>query len=468
MFGFLFGRLFTGEIKMQDRRHLLAEYAARKSESAFRELVEAYLGLVHGTAARLTGGDSHLAEDVCQMVFLHLARRAESLSPDVMLGGWLHRHTCFVARTMMRGERRRLQRERLAMELNEPEQTSRAAALLDGLIEKLGAKDRDAILLRFFEQKDFQAVGAAIGVSEDAARMRVGRALEKLRRLLEQKGSVLTTGALAGLLSSATAQAAPMGLAAAIAASAAGAAATGGAATSVLAFMTTKLKIGLAGAVALGMVSTQYLALRETEGENARLLAKLTLATEKNENLARDLAAASAARSSDEENQVELARLRNEVSQLRVREKELAAQVEFAQRATTPPEKTPREGEVIPREAWAFRGYATPEQALESVLWAMSQGNLESVLRGVTEVTRQEMLKDHVGKTALEIEKSLKDDASDAQALRFDRRRAAQNGGVTFIIASREQDNGETRMRDETVLTFVQEGNEWKLHLAPD
>src|SRR5260221_8897320 len=103
---------------MTDNQQLLAEYVQTDSETAFRELVSRYLGLVYSAAVRLVDGDTHLAEDVSQTVFADLARMARTLSHDVMLGGWLHRHTCFVASKAMRGERRRLARERQAVEMN--------------------------------------------------------------------------------------------------------------------------------------------------------------------------------------------------------------------------------------------------------------------------------------------------------------------------------------------------------------
>src|SRR4051812_3535806 len=103
---------------MTETRKLLAHYVEDGSESAFRELVEAYVDLVYSTALRLVQGDSHRAEDVTQMVFVRLAQKAKTLAGDVSLGGWLHRDTCHVAATLMRGERRRQVRERQAAEMN--------------------------------------------------------------------------------------------------------------------------------------------------------------------------------------------------------------------------------------------------------------------------------------------------------------------------------------------------------------
>src|SRR5258707_6110649 len=89
-----------------------------RNESAFRELAARYADLVNPTAVRLVDGDTHLAEDVVQTVFVDLAHKARTLPKDVMLGGWLHRDTCFAAARAMRKERRRRSRERQAVEMN--------------------------------------------------------------------------------------------------------------------------------------------------------------------------------------------------------------------------------------------------------------------------------------------------------------------------------------------------------------
>lgn len=170
-------------MNMTHSQQLLAEYVRGESESAFRELVSRYVDLVHSTALRLVEGDLHRAQDVTQTVFIDLARMAKSLSKQVMLGGWLHRHTCYVAVNLMRGERRRQWRERQAVEMNALPDNSQdpfgqMAPLLDEAINELGNADRMAILLRFFEQQDFRSVAEALGSNEDAARMRVNRALD--------------------------------------------------------------------------------------------------------------------------------------------------------------------------------------------------------------------------------------------------------------------------------------------------
>src|SRR5437016_14260871 len=103
---------------MTDDEQLLRQYRRERSESAFSELVTRYIDLVYSAALRVVNGDTHLAQDVTQTVFIHLARKALSLPRDVALAGWLHRHTCYTAATAVRAERRRRTREQTAMEMS--------------------------------------------------------------------------------------------------------------------------------------------------------------------------------------------------------------------------------------------------------------------------------------------------------------------------------------------------------------
>src|SRR5689334_2375285 len=102
---------------MNETHRLLQEYVDEGSEAAFREIVTRYIDLVYSVALRRVSGDAHRAQDVVQTVFSDLARKAESLPANVMLGGWLHRHSCFVAGTICRGEMRRAARENEAIDL---------------------------------------------------------------------------------------------------------------------------------------------------------------------------------------------------------------------------------------------------------------------------------------------------------------------------------------------------------------
>src|SRR5215467_8338314 len=96
---------------------LWATYVRTGSDSAFRELVRAYIGFVYSVALRIVAGDRLLAEDISQTVFTDLARKASLFPEKLQLGGWLHRHTCFVARKALRSERRLKKREQQSVEL---------------------------------------------------------------------------------------------------------------------------------------------------------------------------------------------------------------------------------------------------------------------------------------------------------------------------------------------------------------
>jgi RNA polymerase sigma factor (sigma-70 family) len=246
---------------MMDTQRLLAEYAQTGSESAFRELVSRYLNFVYSTALRLVGGDAHLAEDVAQTVFIGLASRGRTLSTGVMLGGWLYQHTFHVATKALRTARRRQSREReaVAMSTNDSESNwQQVAPLLDDAITQLEHDDRTAILLRFFEQRNFREVGDALGSNEDAARMRVNRALDKLHGLLKHRGVTLSVTALGSVLAATTITAAPAGLAATISSVALAKAAAGtGTLVSILKVMThAKLKLALATLVIAGAATS--------------------------------------------------------------------------------------------------------------------------------------------------------------------------------------------------------------------
>src|SRR5215469_10523260 len=208
------------EMNLTDSLKLLRDYADRGDEAAFRQLVEQYLDLFYSAALRRVNGDSGLAQDVTQTVFTDLARKAKSLRDVAMLGGWLYRYTGFVASNAVRGEKRRQIREQEAAQMNATSESPDAlwqelAPVLDDTIDSLEPSDRQAVLLRFFERRDFRTIGATLGISDDAAQKRVGRALEKLRALLTERGVTLSVVILSSFLASKVVQAAPAELVAA-------------------------------------------------------------------------------------------------------------------------------------------------------------------------------------------------------------------------------------------------------------
>ena len=247
---------------MTDDSTLLRRFAEDRSDDAFAEVTRRHLNLVYSAALRQTGGDAQLAEDVSQRVFALLARKAGALARHPVLAGWLYTTTHFTAAKTVRAEQRRRTREQEAQAMQDlnsapaPEvDWERLRAVLDDAMHRLNQRDREAVLLRFFEGRHFAEVGARQGVSENAARMRVERALEKLHALLARQGITSTTAALALLLADHAVIAAPAGLAAAVSGAAvAGAAAAGGGTFAGWTLMSTpKLLAGLSGAVVLAV-----------------------------------------------------------------------------------------------------------------------------------------------------------------------------------------------------------------------
>src|SRR4051812_17547708 len=103
---------------------LLRRYAAEKSEAAFAELVTRHLDLVYSAALRQVTGDAHAAQDIAQVVFATLARKAATLTAHPVLEGWLYTTTHLAAAKFRRTEARRRERELEAHRMNEPLQDS--------------------------------------------------------------------------------------------------------------------------------------------------------------------------------------------------------------------------------------------------------------------------------------------------------------------------------------------------------
>jgi RNA polymerase sigma factor (sigma-70 family) len=355
---------------------LLRAYADEKSEPAFGELVRRHVNLVYSVALRQCGGDAHLAEDVAQRVFTDLARKARSLSGHAVLGGWLYRSAQFAASDVVRAERRRRAREQEAHameETNRPDSAAghadwqKLAPVLDQAIGELAAPDRDAVVLRFFEGRPFAEIGATLRLSDDAARMRVERALDKLRVALERRGITSTTVALGIALANQAAATAPVGVAASVTTAAlAGAALSGGAGAS-LAFLTmSKIQAGIVSLMVLAGLATAVVEVRA------------------NRELRHEIAALQAARN-------DVGRLQQEGKQLDLQLRTVAANnpeldelARLRARAallTSRPEGVTDE---LMKTITACQnvGRATPAASIETGLWAIATDNTDVLMRG--------------------------------------------------------------------------------------
>ena len=378
---------------MADDGTLLREYAQSGSEDAFAELVRRHLDLVYSTALRAVNGDEPLAKDVSQSVFMDLARKASSLSKRSVLSGWLYTSACFAAAKAVRSQRRRQAREQEAHAMQEQITSTsgrtdwdKIGPALDSAMLELTDSEREALLLRYFERRSWAEVGGKLDLSENAARMRVERALERLRKRLNRRGVTSSAAVLALVLAHQTVVAAPLGLAASITASTLAAAGTSGG-YSLLHLMTmSKAKTMLIAAVVAASATTPIIIQHQT---TTRLKAQI-------EALRSQLAAAPQAPQMDggatdtgelerlRRENADLLRLRAEVSTLRQqvasRRNDQDAPNERARSLKQAAEEA--EGKallakapeipLVPAHLWANVGSATPAAALQTPNWAIA------------------------------------------------------------------------------------------------
>jgi RNA polymerase sigma factor (sigma-70 family) len=254
---------------MNTDAELLRRYAEDRSEAAFTELVQRHLGLVYSCALRRVGHDAHLAEDVTQQVFCALARKAPALLHRPSLSGWLYVGTQHAAAAVVRQERRRKVREEQATLMEQilhptaagPEPDwSQLRPLLDQLILELKEEDREAVILRFFEKRPFAEIAATLHLSEEAARKRADRAVEKLRARLAERGVTSGTGALAFALAGQASATLPAALAAHITSAALASAGAGGGLLASLAgiFLSDAAAVVAAVLAAAGLITWQH------------------------------------------------------------------------------------------------------------------------------------------------------------------------------------------------------------------
>jgi len=246
---------------MLDDLEQLRQYAEHGSDDAFRVLVERHSGMVRGVALRIVRSEI-LADEITQAVFIILARKAARLSRSIVVAGWLHQTTRYVALETRRRERRRTDQEERMKQLENLEDGAsvwrQIAPQLDEALGQLGQTDREAIVLRFLEQLSFAEVAQALRTTEAAAKMRVGRALDKLRRVLARRGAAVSAVALLGALTTHGASGAPAALAASASATALAPAATLAPSLTSLVKGTLSLmawkKIQIGGAIALALL----------------------------------------------------------------------------------------------------------------------------------------------------------------------------------------------------------------------
>jgi RNA polymerase sigma factor (sigma-70 family) len=392
---------------------LLERFNREQSQDAFTELVNQHMNLVYSAALRQVRSPQ-LAEEVCQTVFTQLARNAAKMTPDTILIAWLYQVTRNAAIDVIRSEARRQAREQIALEMSDMNETSanwsQIEPLLDEAMQSLEQTDRTAILLRYFESKSLREVGQALGASEDAAQKRVQRAVERLREFfLRHKIKVGATG-LAALISANAIQAAPAGLAAAVATGAMGAclsASTVVTVTKAIAMTTLQKTIIAAlvtGAIGAGLYEAhlaknlrQQIALQQ-EQQATQDRTRQQLERER-DNARAALAALANEDSARKSSPNEVLKLRGEVGRLRQENVQLGSSNALSKATATPEaRKVLRESQKLGMSI-VYKGFAqqaklTPEQTdkLNDLLADYVMKNVDHVTTGLRDKLAPEQM----------------------------------------------------------------------------
>ena len=374
---------------MNDDLELLREYASRQSEQAFETLAARHVSLVHSAALRQVR-DPSLAEEITQTVFVILARKAGSLSPKTILPGWLYRTTRYVAAAALKIQRRRERREQEAQMLSTTHEAQADAVweqlspFLDEAMAHLRDKDRDALVLRYFQNKSLRDVGAALGLDEYAAQKRVSRALEKLRVIFAKRGLAMTTTVLLGAISANSVQAAPVALAKSVAAVAIG-------------------KGAASGGLTLTLIKGALKIMAWTKMKTAMVVgAAVVLAT-----------------------------------------------------GTTTTLVIQHRHHIVARSSWAFAGYASPESAFQSSVWAIGKGDGQAWLGSLTPAMQWEVRQKAAGDDDKIIGDDTKRDFALVTGYRIlDKQVVSKDEVVLEVYAE--------GLNQTTKASFQRIGNEWK------
>jgi RNA polymerase sigma factor (sigma-70 family) len=479
---------------------LLRDYAEHRNEAAFRELVNRHADVVYASALRQVSSPD-LAHDIAQSVFTDLARKAQplagTLTGDASLLGWLFRSTRFLALNQLRNDRRRQARERQAMENFDPasetaSEWERVQPVLDEAMADLSDEDRDALLLRFFKSHDFRAIGAALGVSDDAAQKRVSRALERLRTQLTSRSVTTTAVALSTVLTTNAVPLAPAGLAATLstAALAGTTLATTATATALKTIAMTTLQktvitATLAAAVGTGIYEGRKVsslqAQVQTLQQNQTPLAEQVqqLQSERNDAISK-LASLREDNDRLNRNTTELLRLRGEVSRLRRDWQEMASAT--ATNATpdssttvssSDPNWKPNWTPVRPFDLGQFPdsatnvvhdlaadvGTETPAALLQTWIWAQRMGDTASLLRTM-DFADQEMLERFKGNQKSPSQRS----ETGGPFERYKLRDMFSLGGNRYLVLIEESSNN-PNITAVGQQIFRRIGDEWKVYV---
>jgi len=369
-------------------QQLLQRYTRDQAEDAFAELVQRHLNLVYSAALRQVQSPQ-LAKDVSQSVFNDLARSAGQLKKNTVLSAWLYEVARRTSIDVIRQETRRKLREQAYTEMNvidvaTDENWREVLPHLDAAMEELDSVDRAAVLLRFFENKSLQEVGEELGVSDDAARKRVRRAVERLREHLLKRGVAVGLSGLVVLIGANAVQAAPAGLAITISSAVPLTMATTAVATKTIA-MTILQKAAVAVTACLvagaGIYEVhQARQLREQVNVLRRQQEPMAMRVEQLTNqlgvLSNQLIGLDDENRRLKTNTLELLRLRATVTRLGSLNREVPESA-----ATTPAREKSGGGPLVPASEFSNAGLGSPEATMRTLAWAEENKDKEMMAK---------------------------------------------------------------------------------------
>lgn len=146
--------------------------------------------------------------------------------------------------------------------------------------------------------------------------------------------------------------------------------------------------------------------------------------------------------------------LRTENRQLRTANEQLRAMPRTG--AAAAPAAAQPEG-YYPKESWVFAGYSTPEAALQSIVWAMREGDTGTFLAGLTPEEVARMQEGWGDKTEAEISADSRKGADKIRAVRILERQALSDDEIVLSIYA---EGGEDRIQKISMKRF---GGDWKM-----
>ncbi len=382
---------------------LLRAFTRDQSQDAFATIVQRHLNIVYCAALRQVRSPQ-LAEEVAQSVFADLARQAGGLKSETILTAWLYQITRRTAIDVVRRESRRQLREQIASEMNAMNATAddwtQIEPLLDEAMHALDDTDRTAVLLRYFENKSLREVGETLGTTDDAARKRVNRAVERLREFFAQHGVSASTSGLAAVISANAVQAAPAGLAITISTAAVLLGETFvpiAAATTQAIAMTTLQKAlvatTLVAAIGVGIHQFQQNAkLREQnaqlERQHASLSEQLQQAQSERDAARRRPASVSSAPVQEKTNSSELLKLRGQVGVLRQEKTELGSKSPLSKITADPETRTVMRSQQKAAMSTLYSGLAKRQNWTPEVKGQFDELLADGIMDGIDLITR--------------------------------------------------------------------------------